>query len=327
MRRPLLALVALLLAAPAAARADGLPVLGLDGNDGVVSADGAYRFVTFTSGRNTVVSRLRVADASVARHRTIPGAFTIPAVAYDQSASGLSHDGRTLVLIRPRTTIPQRRTHLLVLDATRFRVQRELVLPGDFSFDAVAPDGARIFLVQYRSLSRHNFDPTNYAVRALDVHSGKLDPAPIVDPREPDEKMGGLPVTRATSSDGRWAYTLYSGSKHPFVHALDTVGNSARCIDLDALQDRNDLFQMRLRLTAGGKALEVVKAGKPVQLVNTRTFAVAPPPRSARRAPAHSATPSRDSGTSPWPYVLGVAALVLLAAASWRPVARVARSR
>ena len=47
--------------------------------------------------------------------------------------------------------------------------------------------------------------------------------------------MRGQPLTRATSPDGRWAYTLYDGAgKEPFIHALDTSTRSARCIDLDA---------------------------------------------------------------------------------------------
>ncbi len=44
--------------------------------------------------------------------------------------------------------------------------------------------------------------------------------------------MQGLPMTRATSADGRLAYTLYS-AEEPFIHALDTVrGSAAVCIDL-----------------------------------------------------------------------------------------------
>jgi hypothetical protein len=53
---------------------------------------------------------------------------------------------------------------------------------------------------------------------------------------------GGLPITREASSGARWAYTLYDGAGgHPFVHALETTGRTAACIDLDALTGRNDL--------------------------------------------------------------------------------------
>src|SRR5439155_539595 len=72
-----------------------------------------------------------------------------------------------------------------------------------------------------------------YRVRAYDLVAQKLLPGTIVDPREPDEVMAGVPVTRATTADGQWAYTLYArSSKPPFVHALDTMGREAFCIDL-----------------------------------------------------------------------------------------------
>ena len=45
--------------------------------------------------------------------------------------------------------------------------------------------------------------------------------------------MEGSPMTRATSADGRWVYTLYSRpGGYPFVHALDTVNGVAHCIGL-----------------------------------------------------------------------------------------------
>ena len=45
--------------------------------------------------------------------------------------------------------------------------------------------------------------------------------------------MAGYPMTREVSADGRWHYTLYNGTEgHPFIHALDTTGPRAKCIDL-----------------------------------------------------------------------------------------------
>ena len=121
------------LAVPGAAFADGLPVVGLDGSQGVVSANGAYRYTTVADGPRTVVERLRVRGATIARQRDIRGTFLVPVVAYDSATSGLSADGRTLVLIRPRRqpVLAQKHTKLLVLDATRLTVRREVTLPGD----------------------------------------------------------------------------------------------------------------------------------------------------------------------------------------------------
>lgn len=322
MKNALAAVLGLALLAPTAAAADGLPIMGVEGRDGVVSLDGASRYVTFPSAHSTLVARVQVQGGTIARYRTIPGAFTVPVVAYDGSASGISADASRLVLIRPRTGLAQKHTHLALLD-TRLQVRKQIVLRGDFSFDALSPDGSTAYLIQYLSLTRRNFNPSNYKVRALDTASGRLLPAPIVDPREPDEKMGGLPITRAMSSDGRWAYTLYSGSEHPFVHALDTVGRTARCIDLDALRARDDLFQMRLQIAGGD--LRVVKGDKPLLLVDTRTFAVAAP---TRPAPPRPPAPHADGGEPPlWPWALGALALLLLIAGTARPLARSVRAR
>ena len=63
----------------------------------------------------------------------------------------------------------------------------------------------------------------HYEIRAYDLAAGRMLPQPIVDPREPDEKMQGLAITRAVEPGRRWAYTLYTGAES-FVHALDTVG-------------------------------------------------------------------------------------------------------
>ena len=115
------------------------------------------------------------------------GTYTIPAVAYDGSASGLSGDRRTLVLIEPRRSFPRAATSLLVLRVPSLARRTVVRLRGDFSFDAVSPDGTRLFLIQYLSLA----DPTRYAVRGFDLTSMRLMPKPIVDPRDPTRRCAG----------------------------------------------------------------------------------------------------------------------------------------
>ena len=328
MNRVVLGAAAFALALPASAVADGLPVEGVDGNDGVVSADGAYRYVTFAGTHSSIVARIHVDGGQVARRRILRGSFMVPAVAADGSAGGLSADERALVLIRPRTRLGQKRTHLLVVDPQRrFALKRKIVLRGDFSFDAISPDGSKLYVVQYNALTRQHFDPTDYAVRVVDTATGQLDGGPVVDPREPGEKMGGLPVTRTMSRDNRWAYTLYSGSEHPFVHALDTVGRTARCIDLDALTGRQDLFQLRLRLGHGGRELQVVKDGKPELAVDTHSFAVARARPPAPAQPEHRSTKTAGGGIGIWPYAGAALVLALLALATAKPLARATRAR
>ena len=50
--------------------------------------------------------------------------------------------------------------------------------------------------------------------------------------------MRGLALSRVSSEDGRWAYTLYDGGGDvPFIHALDTVGDKAVCIFMPQLEE------------------------------------------------------------------------------------------
>ena len=293
-------------AGAAAASADGLPVLGVDvGSKGVTVPDAAARYVTLWSGpKTTVVARVRRNGGRVDRSRLLEGTFTVPAVAYDSSASGLSADGKVLVLIQPRVSFPRARTSFAVLDARHLRVVKVLRLKGDFSFDAISRSGKRIYLIQYLSAN----DPTKYAVRAFDVGAGRLLPEPVVDPHEPDEQMRGQPLSRAMSPDGRWAYTLYDGNgKTPFVHALDTSRATARCIDLDALGGAENLWRLRLSIRGGGKQLAVRDGSQTELVVSTRTFAVS--------SPSAPVAASQESSLT-WPWAAGAGALALALAAA-----------
>ena len=96
--------------------------------------------------------------------------------------------------------------------------------------------------------------------------------------------MRGYPITRATSPDGRWAYTLYDGAgAHPFIHALDTTGGEAACIDLDALTGRQDLAGLTLGLGGDGEELTVRDAQGPV------LSSIGPRSASAHRSPSRGA--------------------------------------
>jgi hypothetical protein len=280
------------------ARADGLPVLGVDvGSTGVTAAGSPYRFVTLGANRGTIVARVQRRGGRIAGTRLLSGHFTVPAVAYDGSASGLSADGRVLVLIEPRQSFPRRETTFAVLGTHGLILQRLVRLRGDFSFDAVSPKGDRLYLIQYVS----PVDPTRYAVRAYDVRSGRLLRAPIVDPRD-REQMHGQPISRAMSPDGRWAYTLYDGGgKTPFLHALNTARGTARCIDLDPLAGKTYLWRLRLAVDGGSI---VIRDGAERELaVDRASFAVTKPAKQATTA---------GEVTPVWGWVLGATALTVL---------------
>jgi len=282
------------------AAADGLPVLGIDvGQQGVTASGSPDRYVTINDGEWTIVERVARDGGRVLGWQKILGTFTIPAVAYDSSASGLSADGSTLVLIQPRQAFPRASTTFALFDARKLRLERTFTLQGDFSLDAVSPRGKKMFLINYTSPA----DPTRYTVRAYDLVANALVAKPVIDPAEKNpDKMRGAPITRMLSPDGRWAYTLYDGAgSEPFVHALDTATSRAHCIDLPMLVGNQALWD--LRFTRGpGTQLRIGTSGQALAVVDTSTFAASIP------------SVSPPSNLRPWLIAAALAALTLLVA-------------
>lgn len=297
-------------AAAGSAAADGLPVGGIEiGPSGVSRPGDDTRYVALRAGPNTLVARVEQTGGRVLRSRLLQGRFTVPAVALDGSAAGLAADGRTLVLIRPRTRFPRKRTVLAVVETPRLRLRETVVLAGDFSFDALSPDGSLLYLVQY--VNRR--DPTRYVVRGYDLQRGRLLAEPVLDPKVFGDVMRGYPMTRAVSSEGRWTYTLYDGGGdgHPFVHALDTATRTAACIDVAALAGRAELTDVRLAVAAGGGEVRIVAGSETVAVIDTATLRV-------RKPAEREAVPVPD-GSTPWNLVAGAAlATALLALAAGR---------
>ena len=271
----LVAAVVVALTVTETAAADGLPVLGIDvGQQGVTSSGNPDRYVTINDGEWTIVERVARDGGRVLAWQKILGRFTIPAVAYDSSASGLSADGSTLVLIQPRQAFPRASTTFALFAARKFRLERTFTLQGDFSFDAVSPHGKKMFLINYTSPA----DPTRYTVRAYDLDAGALLSKPVLDPAEPSDKMRGAPITRMLSLDGRWAYTLYDGAGgEPFVHALDTATSRAHCIDLPMLLGNQALWDLRFTRGPGTRIRIGTSRGETLAVVDTSTFAASVP--------------------------------------------------
>jgi hypothetical protein len=234
------------------AAADGSPYApGLVyGASGVRAPNGALRYVTLSTPRSTVVAAIRVRSGLVVRSRILRGFYGVPLVAFDNSTGGLSGDRRALVLASygpyPGTAGA---TSFVALGTRTFKTLRKITLRGSWAFDAISPDASQMFLIEYLSA---NPSP-HYRVRRFDLAAGKLDPEPVVDRREAEVDMRGQPVTRKSSLDGRWAYTLYARSgQPPFVHALDTVDAKAYCIDLPLRLKQLEQMSLRLRVDRSG---------------------------------------------------------------------------
>jgi hypothetical protein len=293
--RAFLLSAALVLAVPAVALASGGGLSATYAGPGVTSPGNPNSYVALPSGaHNTMIQEIR--DGGVFRWKALRGRFGIPQVAYDGSKTGLSADGRTLVMADIPRTYPIRETRLLVLNAGTFRVLQRIHLKGWYGVDAIAPNGAIVYLVHYLDARG------TYEVLAYDRATGER--TVIMDPDEPDEKMAGSPIARVTN--GPWEYTLYDNAEEPFVHALDTAGQKAECIDLPQLKGQ-DLSALPFVLD--GDTLRVGRVA-----IDTRVQAVVTPTPTPRATATATPAPKQgEGGMSPWPIAaLGIALLAIV---------------
>ena len=200
----------------------------------------------------------------------------------------------TLALIKPRDGLPARDDRRSGSSTpTRCEPRETIHLDGDFSFDAISPDGRRLYLVHYPTRATR----LDYEVRAYDVARGKLLADPIVDPDEPEEQMAGFPLARQTSPDGRWAYTLYAGGEETFIHALDTRGLDGAVHRPRGRQPR-DIYRLGLNLDPASGELTVLEQGTPVAVVDPQTFEVSEPAPVASPDTTEPPTPAGRAGSA-----------------------------
>jgi len=252
-------LVAATALAASAASGDGGPSPGVDqAGEGIVSPSGDLRYMALPTKSATIVEVVRVRGGLLKTFRIIKGRYGIPFVTNLGDTGGLSRDGKLLVLSEAVCCGLRKLSRFVLLDARRLRTIGQIVLRGDFSYDAVSPDASTLYLIQHTSAR----DYTRYRVRAYDVEAQRLLPRVIVDREEPNEVMRGYPVARATRPDGSWVYTLYAGGKMPFVHALDAAHRRAVCLDLAWKGSQDPIWRMRLRLSSDGRELMLRGSGR-----------------------------------------------------------------
>ena len=303
MRRSALVVMTLALLYPAAAFADGGPSPGvMQGWDGVASPTRQVRYVAFVVGSKTLITTVRRDGGRVVQFTEVRGQWGIPLVAFNGDAAGVSADGSTLVLGDvARTASLRKRSSFLVVDARTLRIRTVLRLPGDFAVDALSPDAQTLYLIQHVDAR----DLTRYVVRSYDLTRGHLNAGVIADKTQAGWVMAGWPVRRATSADGRWAYTVYSRSGgYPFVHVLDTVNGTAHCVGIPWRGSQVGLWRLKLRIGADGLVMDRHN-GTPFATITVPTFRFV-------RAP----TPTRAG--FPWWIVLVCGAALVASAAAYR---------
>jgi len=271
------AVIAALAAAPAAA-GDGPGPFAQQSGPGVVvpaiGKSGPLRIVAVpaNAGANTVLEQIQTKDSQVSGYVDILGGYGIPSITWSAGGDSLSHDGRTLVLGQLQ---PGSSSGFLIYDTRTLRMKQAITLPGAFSFDALSPDASRMYLIQYTLTG----DYAHYVVRAYDLRANRLLAGRVADHAQKSWVMNGFPMSRTTSADGRWVYTLYQngGNGYPFIHALDTVRGVAHCI---GLPNAPGLWNLRMSLHGSTLAVHWM-SGRPWFDVNTATWAVKSAHRSA----------------------------------------------
>jgi hypothetical protein len=244
----------------------------MQGAPGIQVAGGAHVVATAKANGTTRVALVRDRDGKVLRSRVLEGKLGVPMITFSGLVEGTFANGRRLVLA---SSIYEDRTYttFVTLDTRTLAPLRTIKLRGSFAFDALSPNGRRLYVTQFPNGLN---GPIRYDVRSLSLATGHLDPGTIVDKTEPDEQMAGIAMGRAWSLDRSWAYTLYSGlESHAFVHALDTKHRVARCLDLPwsgSLQ--NGLQTIRMSVDRAG----ILTLRQPLvgvlARIDTRTFRV-----------------------------------------------------
>lgn len=246
---------------------------GLQGGQGVLSRDGSVSFTAAKGVDGTLIRALSTEDGTVLRSQTVKGQWGIPTIQYGKPGEGMSRDGKTFVLENLGFEDTSR---FMLVNTTDLSTADSFTLNGTYAFDALSPNGSMMYLIQHQTTQ----DVNHYIVRGYDLRTHTLLPQRIADKSQRSWVMHGWAVTRTTSPNGRWVYTLYTNpGGYPFVHALDTVKAVAHCVGLpwpatDAQQ--NAVWNFRLALK--GNMLAVRYGGGSVyRNINTTSWKVSKP--------------------------------------------------
>jgi len=186
-----------------------------------------------TDGATTVVDVITVQPDLPARTRSLEGAWRLPTLGQDVLPVGVSPDDSTIVLVEDGTAVDASTTRFAVV--AQGEPTRIIALPGSFTYDTLSPDGSILYVVEHLSGPPEG----HYQVRAVDVAAARLRDEVIVDKRNLDASMGGWPVTQLRH-DGGVVFTLYRGTDHTFIHALNSVEAWAICLGLPTTGAGND---------------------------------------------------------------------------------------
>ena len=256
------AFAALVVAAPAFAAFPGTYAQ----RDGVGLVSGSTRYTLGASGFDTRVVAENMKTGAQLGSATLTGSYGVPTLIPANVRLGMFRDGSRFVL---QSMGIAKTSKFAIVRTADLSVAQAIALPGSFAFDALSPDGTRLFLIQHLS-----DDFQRYVVRAYDLQTGALVPGRIADKTQPGWVMRGYPVSRVVSANGRWVYTLYTNPLgFPFVHALDTVKGVAHCVGIAWKGSQDELTGYRLRVV-GNRLLVLRSSGAVYRTIDRTSWAV-----------------------------------------------------
>jgi hypothetical protein len=246
---------------------------GLQGGPGVLSSDGTVSFTAEKAAGGTLISAVSRDGGATLRSRTIEGAWGIPTLQYGKPGEGLSRDGKTFIL---ENVGFENTSKFMFLSTSDLSTVDSFTLDGTYVFDALSPSSSMMYLIQHQTTQ----DVNHYVVRGYNLHTHTLLPRRIADKTQASWVMQGWAVTRATSANGRWVYTLYANpGGFPFVHALDTVNSVAHCVGLPwpaTNSQQGAVFNYSLRLKGHMLAVRY-QGGSVFRTINTTNWKVSKP--------------------------------------------------
>ncbi len=201
--------------------------------NGVLSRDRSLLYTTETmkGGTQTQIRVLELASGRETRSLTIDGYFH---TLFDYYAPlGPTGDGSWLVLTGDPIKLDDKYVTRYAVVNTLTGAASSLELRGDwpYEFVAVSPDGKRIYFTDLSASSQP------VGIRGFDLTTRTLAPAPVAGSAWNKWQAGGWRSGIVTSADGRWSYSVNTGTEEPsFILALDAVNDRAQRIELPADQ-------------------------------------------------------------------------------------------
>jgi YVTN family beta-propeller protein len=174
----------------------------------------------------------------------VNGRYALPQNESNARLGGLAPNGKTLVLTEVLSDQQKQKfntdkrwvSHLAVLDTGLQTPARVLELDGNFSFDALSPNGDFLYLIEHLT----PYEDSHYQVRQYNLASNQLNPQVVVDKAEGETVMQGFGGSQVITPKGDWVFTFYQKTEHPFIHALSTENGFAVCLDLPPAGKLND---------------------------------------------------------------------------------------